>query len=201
MRNYEYQTEPYKHQEKTLARSAFRKEFALFLEMGLGKSKVLLDNAAVLFEADKINALLIITPKGNLRNWDKLEIPKHFPERIEKKVLVWQPNHTNKWKQEYCSLVLEEHPERLEIMTMNVEAFSTEKGLKFARAFVLAHETMIAVDESTLIKNPQAKRTKNLLNLSREAPYKRILTGFPVTKTPLDLYSQCAFLNPLTTRF
>ena len=201
MKNYEYQTVPYKHQEKTLARCAYRKEFAFFLEMGLGKSKVLLDNAAVLFEADKINALLIITPKGNLRNWDKNEIPKHLPDRIDKKVVVWQPNHTKKWQQEYSELVLEEHSDRLEILTMNVEAFSTEKGLKFARAFVLNHETMIAVDESTLIKNPQAKRTKSLLGLSREAPYKRILTGFPVTKTPLDLYAQCAFLNPLLLGF
>ena len=201
MKNYEYQTVPYKHQEKTLARCAYRKEFAFFLEMGLGKSKVLLDNAAVLFEAGKINALLIITPKGNLRNWDKNEIPKHLPDRIDKKVVVWQPNHTKKWQQEYSELVLEEHSDRLEILTMNVEAFSTEKGLKFARAFVLNHETMIAVDESTLIKNPQAKRTKSLLGLSREAPYKRILTGFPVTKTPLDLYAQCAFLNPLLLGF
>ena len=60
---------------------------------------------------------------------------------------------------------------------------------------------MIAVDESTLIKNPQAKRTKNLLALSRDAEYKRILTGFPVTKTPLDLFAQCAFLNPLLLGF
>ena len=201
MLNYEYQTGPYKHQEKTLARCAHRKEFALFLEMGLGKSKVLLDNAAILYEAGKINALLIITPKGNLRNWDKNEIPKHLPERINRKVVVWQPNHTKAWKQEYCSLVLEEHSDRLEILTMNVEAFSTDKGLKFARSFVLGHDTMIAVDESTLIKNPQAKRTNNLLALSRDAEYKRILTGFPVTKTPLDLFAQCAFLNPLLLGF
>ena len=201
MKNYVYQTEPYKHQEKTLRRSAHRKEFALFLEMGLGKSKVLLDNAAILYEAGKIDALLIVTPKGNLRNWDKLEIPRHLPSRIPTSVLVWQPNHTQTWKRTYCEMVLEEHPERLEIMTMNVEAFSTEKGLKFAKAFILAHETMLAVDESTLIKNPKAKRTKNLLALSRDAVYKRILTGFPVTKTPLDLYSQCAFLNPLLLGF
>ena len=49
MLNYEYQTVPYKHQEKTLALCAHRKEFALFLEMGLGKSKVLFDNAAILY--------------------------------------------------------------------------------------------------------------------------------------------------------
>ena len=54
----------------------------------------------------------------------------------------------------------------------------------------------MVVDESTTIKNPKAKRTKNILKLSKFAPYKRILTGSPVTRNPLDLYSQCEFLNP-----
>jgi len=51
------------------------------------------------------------------------------------------------------------------------------------------------VDESTTIKNPNAKRTKNILLLGKHAQYRRILTGSPVTKSPLDLYSQCAFLD------
>ena len=55
---------------------------------------------------------------------------------------------------------------------------------------------MIAIDESTTIKNPGAKRTKNILSLSRYGKYKRILTGSPVTKSPLDLYTQCEFLDP-----
>ena len=53
----------------------------------------------------------------------------------------------------------------------------------------------MAVDESTTIKNPSAKRTKTLITLGRHATYRRILTGSPVTKSPLDLYSQCAFLD------
>ena len=84
---------------------------------------------------------------------------------------------------------------RLKIMVMNVEAFSTKKGLEFARLFLIGKAMMI-VDESTTIKNPQAKRTKNILKLSKFASYKRILTGSPVTRNPLDLYSQCEFLNP-----
>ena len=54
---------------------------------------------------------------------------------------------------------------------------------------------MMAIDESTTIKNPTAKRTKAILVLGKEAYYKRIFTGSPVTKSPLDLYSQCGFLN------
>jgi SNF2 family DNA or RNA helicase len=53
----------------------------------------------------------------------------------------------------------------------------------------------MAVDESTTIKNPDAKRTKNICNLSILSKYRRILTGSPVTKSPLDLYKQCDFLK------
>ena len=56
--NYEFKSEPYQHQLETLQESYHRNLFALFLEMGLGKSKILLDNAGILFEEGKISGLL-----------------------------------------------------------------------------------------------------------------------------------------------
>ena len=79
---------------------------------------------------------------------------------------------------------------------MNVEALSTTKGVEFATKFLNSHNTLMAIDESTTIKNPKAKRTKNIVTLSMLAKYRRILTGSPVTKNPLDLFSQCYFLDP-----
>ena len=81
---------------------------------------------------------------------------------------------------------------------MNVEAFSTSKGLDFARSFlnIFVGRALIGIDESTTIKNPTAKRTKNILKIGDLAKYRRILTGSPVTKSPLDLFSQCEFLDP-----
>jgi SNF2 family DNA or RNA helicase len=78
---------------------------------------------------------------------------------------------------------------------MNVEAFSTKKGLQFALKFLNSHKTLMAVDESTTIKTPSAKRTKSILALGKSALYRRILTGSPITKSPLDLYTQCGFLD------
>tara|TARA_Y100001973_G_scaffold94620_1_gene146894 strand:- start:27 stop:1043 length:1017 start_codon:yes stop_codon:yes gene_type:complete len=60
---------------------------------------------------------------------------------------------------------------------------------------------MMAIDESTTIKTPSAKRTKNIINLGRFARYRRIMTGSPITKNPLDLYSQCEFLDPWLLNF
>ena len=78
---------------------------------------------------------------------------------------------------------------------MNVDAFSTEKGVEFAAKFLRCHRTLMAIDESTTIKNPDAKRSRNICSLGRHAKYRRILTGSPITKSPLDLYKQCEFLD------
>jgi SNF2 family DNA or RNA helicase len=59
----------------------------------------------------------------------------------------------------------------------------------------------MAIDESTTIKTPTAKRTKNIIGLGKYAKYRRIMTGSPVTKNPLDLYSQCEFLDPYLLDF
>ena len=86
--------------------------------------------------------------------------------------------------------------EDLRILIMNVEAFSTEKGVEFAYKFLNANNALMAIDESTTIKNPDAKRTKNIVTLGQMAKYRRILTGSPVTKSPLDLFKQCEYLDP-----
>ena len=193
---YNYKTEPYDHQRETLAKSAHKSLYALFLEMGLGKSKILLDNAGMLFEQGKITGLLIVSPKGNLRNWDVHEVNKHLPDHIQRNVLVWQPNHTKQWLKDYKEMVEGNSDGTLNIFLVNVEAFATVKACKFVEEFMVVHDVMMAIDESTTIKNPKAKRTKHLIKLAPLADYRRILTGFPITKAPLDLYSQCYFLSP-----
>ena len=79
---------------------------------------------------------------------------------------------------------------------MNIEAFSTRKGVEVAEKFLLAHSTLMAIDESTTIKSKNAKRTKSIVKLGKMAKYRRIMTGSPITKSPMDLYTQCEFLNP-----
>ena len=85
----------------------------------------------------------------------------------------------------------------LHILIMNVEAFSTTKGMDFANKFLSCHRTMMAIDESTTLKHQQQKELKIFLNLAvNKQVYRRIMTGSPVTKNPLDLYTQCDFLSP-----
>ena len=192
--NYKFKTKPYAHQLKALEMSWNKEVFAYFMEMGTGKSKVLIDNISMLYDRGKINGALIIAPKGVYKNWHDSEIPTHLVDHVQKKVVLWQAL-INKKQEEKLSVLFKPDTD-LHILIMNVEAFSTKKGLDFAAKFLSCHETMVAIDESTTIKNPGAKRTKNILRLSKMCKYRRILTGSPVTKSPLDLYTQCYFLSP-----
>ena len=190
---YKFKTKPYGHQITALEKSWDKEEYGYFMEMGTGKSKVLVDNIAMLYDKGKINGALIIAPKGVYRNWLSQEIPNHLASHIQPKMVLWTASTSKSKQKEYDSLF--ETGYDLHILIMNVEAFSTKKGLDFAGRFLRTHRTMMAVDESTSIKTPTAKRTKSILALSKLASYRRILTGSPVTKSPLDLYTQCAFLN------
>jgi len=191
--NYKFKTKPYAHQLTALEKSWNRETYAYFMEMGTGKTKVLIDNAAMLYDKGKIDGLLIVAPKGVIGTWYNQELPTHLPDHIENVTVLWQANITKGQQEKLDSLF--EPEETFHILIMNVEALSTTKGTDFAAKFINSHNTLMVIDESTTIKNPSAKRTKNILNLSTNTKYRRIMTGSPVTKNPLDLYSQCEFLS------
>jgi SNF2 family DNA or RNA helicase len=193
--NYKFKTQPYKHQLDALQDSWDKENFAYFMEMGTGKSKVLLDNAAMLYDKGKINGLLIIAPKGVYKNWYDSEVPTHLPDHIFKKMVLWKTSDKSKKQQQLLNTLFETGSE-FHILLMNVEAFSKGDGAAFAYKFLSCHNAMVAIDESTTIKTPTSNRTKNILALREHAKYRRILTGSPVTKSPLDLFSQCEFLDP-----
>jgi SNF2 family DNA or RNA helicase len=191
---YKFKTSPYGHQLTALKKSSDKKVYALFMEMGTGKTKVAIDNLAMLYDKGKVNGALIIAPKGVYKTWYSQEFPTHLPDHIRYKLVLWQATINQKQKKRLDTLF--KTGVDLHVLIMNVEAFSTTKGMDFAKKFLSCHETFMVVDESTTIKNPGAKRTKNIINLAVHAKYRRILTGSPVTKSPLDLYKQCEFLDP-----
>ena len=194
--NYKFKTKPYAHQITALEKSWNKAHFAYFMEMGTGKSKVLIDNIAMLYDKGKINGALIVAPKGVYQNWFDIEIPNHMPTHIEKKMVLWKASFMkgNEIVSKEVDALFETGTD-LHILVMNVEALSTKNGVTFANKFLSCHETLMAIDESTTIKNPDAIRTKSIVQLGRSAKYRRILTGSPVTKSPLDLYKQCEFLD------
>ena len=194
--NFNFKTKPYKHQLPALEDSWSATFYALLMEMGTGKTKVALDTMVKLHEEKKITACLVVAPKGVYDNWIKNEIPTHVPTIVEPLILRWQPNFSKKYEDELSNFMFDQTAGRLKIFVINVEAFSTQKGTKIAHNFCKRHpKNLVIIDESTTIKNRKAARTKNIVSLNKFSKYRRILTGSPITKSPMDLFSQCLFLD------
>ena len=189
MWKYPYKTKPYDHQRDALNSSANENQWAYFMEMGTGKTKVTIDNFAYLYFTKKINAVLIIAPKSVYTIWEN-EIETHLPNEIKYKIFKWNIDKPK----DYASL---NKTKDFRIFLINVEALSTKRGLDACEDYLSKNIlNFVVLDESTTIKNRSAKRTKNILRLRSLSHIRRILTGSPITKSPLDLYTQCQFLSP-----
>lgn len=191
--DYCYKTEPRPYQRDTFLRTRDEEYWAYLLDMGLGKSKITIDVTAWLYATGKITGMLIVAPPGVQRNWITEEIPIHMPDYIETVMAWWNPE-PRKAEREAMERVFKTQGPCLHIVAMNYEAFATAKGLAFAKKFLLTFPSIWVNDESTAIKNPVV-RTKKILDMSVHAKYRRILTGTPMTETPLDTYHQYAFLD------
>lgn len=195
--NFDFKTKPYDHQAKAFLLSRDRKTFALFMEQGTGKTKVVLDNAAYLAFLGLIDMLIVIAPKGVHENWTLNEAPKHFPDWIEYESWAFTTN-TAKYRLRERDRVLDS--DKFKIITINIEGFTGRKGKASKSALLLEDcldrfRCMVVVDESSRIKHPSAKRTRYLTKACRDASYRRILSGTPVTQGMEDLYSQFGFLD------
>ena len=182
---YNYKTKPFEHQRHALTQGAVSRNFAYFMEMGTGKTKVAIDNACYLYQRKMISYCFVIAPNSVYQNWEK-EINFHSPEKAN--IWIWKKDSEKK---------LDLNDSKLTFILMNVEALSHKSGQKWLEKIlgIIGLRSLMIIDESTSIKNRTARRTKNICKLGQFVKYKRILTGSPVTKSPLDLFTQCAFLD------
>ena len=166
---YEFKLEPYKHQREIFEATWQKHWYAFFLEMGTGKSKIAIDTMGALFENGDIDTALIIAPKGVYDNWVKKEMPTHLPDRIDCRVVRWNPSFTKGFRESLTKIAVPDQREEktLSILVMNVEALSTGKGSESAVKYLsLNPNNLVIVDESTTIKTHTAKRTKNALRIA-----------------------------------
>jgi SNF2 family DNA or RNA helicase len=191
---YPFKTKPYQHQLACWERSKDKEVFAYFMEMGTGKSKVLVDTIAYQYDKGTIDAALIVAPKGCVMDWYDSHIPIHMPQHVQYQMAYWTAAPR---KSELEALqALSNSSEDLQILVMNTEAFTTPRGTKFAEKFLCSHRALMAVDESTSIKHLTSQRTKSIISMRKFAKTRRIMTGDPTANSPLDIYAQCAFLDP-----
>jgi hypothetical protein len=159
-KKYEFKLEPWAHQRKALAESWDKEYWALLFEYGCGKTKVIIDTAAINFEiVNKIDALFIIAPNNVHTQWIEEQIPEHLPDRIPHIARIWTGANTKKFIRSLEDFWEDKNENKLKIFSMNVEALqSSERARNFSIKFLSSFKTLLAVDESTRIKSPSAKR-------------------------------------------
>lgn len=186
-----------KHQLEALKRMKGHKEYyALFMEQGTGKTWTLLANAERLYSQGTIDAVLVIAPNGVHTNWVRREIPEHMDGHIIAR--YWSSGagvKQAKWTDEIMQVRRDNEPVPLRILAMSIDAAVTKSGYAFAEKFLNTFKTMIILDESSRIKNPDAKRTKAMYKLRSKAVCARIASGTPITNSPVDVFAQMEFLS------
>ncbi len=195
---YRYKTKPFQHQRDVLNRSWLMVFFGLLMEMGTGKTKIIIDNLAALFESNRTGEALVLAPKSVCLTWID-ELADHMPKRIKYRADVWSAGMGKARTAKLQALADGAGSDDgcLRIIIMNTEGIYRDKAYEFARAYLKqAGNALMVVDESIDIKSHKAKRSVAARELGQLAGYRRILTGQPVPQGPLDLYAQCEFLQP-----
>jgi SNF2 family DNA or RNA helicase len=216
--DYKFKRKPLKFQLEALASCGGRNFYAYFLEPGLGKTKVGIDDSMILHNKGKVDTVLIICPISAMSVWEG-EIAKDTDHGIVSSWPDMPPTGTGNrfYIINHDALVSHvvnnikimkaidkssdsEEIERL-IEKANAIERSTTNGFSVAKSFLMSSsKCMIIIDESTSIADWQSLRTQYCTKLGTLADYRRILTGDPIPNNPIDLYSQLYWLDPTTVK-
>lgn len=187
-------TKPLRHQSEILERAKDKKFFALFWEMGLGKTKLMIDVASYLWEKKQIDGVLVVAPNSVYANWPAIELPIHMAAPYLTARYKTRGDKRRRLK-EQIFLDPSWDRSRLRVLSMSYDSVRTDKGFAYAKSFCLIYRTMIVADESTVIKTHGAEISKRMKKLRDICHRAWIATGTPVAQSPFDIHSQIQFLD------
>ena len=192
----------FNHQLQALQFIHDKRNFALFMEQGTGKSKVIVEHSFYLLEQKEIDCVIVISPNAVKPQWVEEQYPTHFPSE-DWNGFIWDGCGTKKSQKEYEDKVSDLN--NLFVFSINIEAFQSSSIDLYFTSTLKNRKCLLVIDESTRIKNGRrkptkgkragAKRTNKLLDLGILARHKGILTGTPTPRSPFDLWSQFEFLD------
>lgn len=196
--DFPFKKKPYDHQLKAFSLARGKVAFGYFMEMGTGKTKVQLDDAADLYlnggDNGKIDTLVIVAPNGVHAQWVNEQVPEHLSASVPwaggYTVASPTPEEASRWRKALS------YRSGLRILAIHIDMMSFKKGVDLLNDILRGSKAMLVIDESSRIKDGSSKRTMNLLKLGKLAKYRRILTGTPVSQGVEDLFTQFYFLNP-----
>lgn len=189
------------HQKEALSKMRGKRAFALFMAMRLGKTLTLLTDFAEMEDEGHVQDLFVLAPGGVYKTWERAiqsDLPTSLLNRLT--IHVWKSGTTKgRLKERDAFLRATGGPRAL---IMNIEALSSVQAARDLSMAFLSRPAMMAIDESTTIRNHASKRTKFIIkNLKPRARFRRILSGLPNPQSPLDLYAQFLFLSSTITGY
>ncbi len=213
---YTPRTTPKKHQLEAIAACDGKPPapcpedvFAYLMDMGTGKSKVVLDEWGAMATNGGPKDLLVLAPKGSVRSWyaDKGEHPdqwseirKHMDPSFQERLVhhTWIGSGKD-WGDKMARLMAKGRYKKDDprALFVNIEALSnarSDKALELCLEFADQRGAHVVVDESTTIKG-NSTRTDAAIKIGEAALSKRILSGLWTPKSPMDLFWQCMFLD------
>ena len=155
---------------------------AFLMDMGTGKTITTIALAGTLYHKHRITQMLVVCPKSIVDVWEQ-EFEKFAAFNYQLAVL--DGNSAKK-----ADTIRYMIGNGLQVIVVNYESC-----WRLEAELARWHPDMIVCDESSKIKNPQAKCSKALHRLGKISSYNMILTGTPITNSPLDFFSQYKFLD------
>lgn len=176
---------PFEHQVRAFALARTLDNSALLMEQGTGKTLVVIAVAGDRYLKGEIRRLLVVCPSSVLYEWKR-----QFEELAGFPYVLHTLEGSIRERAEFLRQTHLQDAEGLFIVAVNYEAtWRLEEELKDWQP------DMIILDESQKIKRLQAQQTKACIRIGRNARYRMILTGTPVTQSPLDYFTQYQFLD------
>jgi len=191
-----FETQPFSHQLEGFERFKDERFFAMFWDMGTGKSKVTIDIAAHKFLTKQCDRMLVVAPNYVHAQWINEQFPLHCP--VPYNGFVWRTKSTEAYMNDlFRFLEATSDSSKLHCLAVHLEAFQYDKIEPVLRRFMSGHSTFVTVDEASRIKNPDAKSVKRLSSIvRRHETHRSVLTGTPMAKSPVDVWSLYDFLTP-----
>lgn len=153
---------------------------ALFMEMGTGKSRTVIELA--LLRQDKLDLIAWFCPVS-LKETVRREILKHTDTPPDQIHVFDDKTSSKKMPQAKWYII-------------GIESIAGSIRIAFAVRSLLTENSMVIVDESSYIKGHRAIRTQRITAFSERCRYRVLLTGTPISQGIVDLFAQMRFLSP-----
>lgn len=189
---YKFKTKPYSYQLKALNKIQKLDGVAgLFMEMGTGKTKVAIDWAGIGYYNYDVKRVLVICPLSVVGVWQR-QIKQHLPFFARVRVLTGSTSERIK----LIKFMLRSPQPSQDWMIINYEGIWRRNGRTSIEDMLEKWgPDLVICDEGHRIKSATAKQSKTAARIGSYAEQRLVLTGTPITKSPLDVFGQFRFLD------